>query len=63
MIDPKTLAVGDRVAAFHPGRLGVVNEGTVKTVGRKYVHVDFGELLGGTWKVPFADVLHLADRL
>jgi hypothetical protein len=43
--------IGDTVRAFHPRRMGVVNTGTVVKVGRKYVHVDFGELLGGTFRV------------
>lgn len=49
--------VGSRVSAFHPGRFGVVNEGTVVGVGRKYLRVDFGPMLGGTYKVRLADVV------
>lgn len=47
---------GQEVAAFHPRMFGVVKTGTVVTVGRQYLHVDFGELLGGTFKVPYKHV-------
>lgn len=50
-MDKATLKVGDRVKAFHPARFGVVNTGTVVTVGRKWIHVDFGSMLGGVYKV------------
>jgi len=42
---------GDRVRAFHPRTLGVIYHGTVVIAGRKYVHVDFGQLLGGVFRV------------
>ncbi len=51
--------VGETVRAFHPGRFGVVNEGTVVSVGRTYLRVDFGPMLGGTLRVRFADVVSL----
>jgi hypothetical protein len=66
MFSKADFTVGDAVAAFHPGRLGVVNVGIVKTVGTKYLHLDFGALLGGTWKVPYRDVIEIdvpLDRL
>ncbi len=54
-------AVGDRVRAFHPGRFGVVNYGTVSSVGRTFSRVDFGPLLGGSWKVRNVDVLEVTE--
>jgi hypothetical protein len=48
---------GERVRAFHPRRFGVVNHGTVVWVGRKYVLVDFGQLLGGSFRVSMRDVV------
>ncbi len=51
--------VGDRVKAFHPGRFGVVNYGTVSSVGRTFSRIDFGELLGGSWRVRNVDVLEV----
>lgn len=34
--------VGDTVNAFHPRTLGVIYQGEVTRVGRRYVHVRFG---------------------
>lgn len=49
--------VGDRVAAFHPQMLGVVKEGVVVKVGRTWVHVNFGALLGGVVRVAGRDIV------
>lgn len=51
---------GDRVKAFHPARFGVVNEGEAVKVGSKYVTINFGELLGGTFRVPH---VHVVEKL
>ncbi len=48
---------GDRVRAFHPRMFGVVKVGTVRVVGRKYIHVDFGDMLGGTFKLNPQDIV------
>ena len=48
---------GDTVRAFHPGMFGVVKEGTVAKVGRKYLYVDFGQLLGGVIRIRPTDVV------
>ena len=61
MKDREALRVGATVRAFHPRRLGVVNTGTVTVVGRKYVTVDFGELLGGAFKVAPQHVLSVEE--
>lgn len=45
------LKVGDVVRAFHPAELGVVRYGTIVKIGWKYVHVDFGEIRGGVYKI------------
>jgi hypothetical protein len=42
---------GDLVEAFHPAMFGVVKVGRIAIVGRAYLHVDFGPLGGGVWKV------------
>ncbi len=55
------LTAGDRVRAFHPRRFGVVDYGTVISVGRKYARVDFGELLGGICRVPLDHVLETVN--
>ena len=52
--------VGDVVKAFHPGRLGVVNTGTVTKVGSVYLYIDFGELLGGVQRVRYEHVVEMA---
>jgi len=54
--DLSDFKVGDNVQAFHPRMLGVVLYGTVVTVGRKWLTVDFGPIRGGTFKVSAADV-------
>jgi hypothetical protein len=54
MITMFTLAdftVGDNVQAFHPAMFGVIVYGRVVTVGRKWLHIDFGPIHGGTYKV------------
>lgn len=59
MIDTFTLSdfkVGDNVQAFHPRTLGVIHYGTVTKVGRTYLTVDFGSLLGGAFRVSAGDV-------
>lgn len=56
------VAVGDRVRAFHPATLGVIYHGTVVTVGRKWVHVDFGTLLGGRYRVAPCHVVEVVER-
>lgn len=56
LVNP-SYANGERVRAFHPRKLGVVNHGAVVKTGRKYVHVDFGALNGGTFKVAFRDIV------
>lgn len=43
--------VGDNVQAFHPRMFGVVVHGRVVTVGRKWLHIDFGPIHGGTFRV------------
>lgn len=48
---------GRRVRAFHPGFVGVVKEGEVVGVGSKYARIDFGQLNGGVFRVPFRHVL------
>lgn len=45
------MKAGDEVKAFHPREFGVVREGRIVKVGRKYVHIDFGSIRGGTFKV------------
>jgi hypothetical protein len=55
-------AVGHRVRAFHPRRFGVVNTGEVVKIGRKWLYVDFGPLLGGTFKVSPAHVVERMGR-
>lgn len=52
----RTFTVGQEVSAFHPAKVGVMHVGEVKVVGRKYLHIDFGELLGGVWRVPYSHV-------
>lgn len=47
--------VGMEVRAFDPRTLGVVKCGTVVSVGRKYLRVDFG--LTGVARVALRDVL------
>lgn len=51
------LVVGAEVRAFHPAMLGVVKTARVVAIGRKYARLDFGALLGGTWRVRFADIV------
>ncbi len=58
-----TFKAGDRVKAFHPGMLGVVKHGFVVSVGRTYARIEFGSLLGGTWKVRREDILGVSDEL
>jgi hypothetical protein len=53
--------VGALVRAFHPARFGVVNTGRVVSVGTKYAQVDFGPLLGGTFRVAFRDILEVTS--
>jgi hypothetical protein len=50
MIDT-TYKVGDRVKAFHPRKFGVIDHGTIVAIGHKWIHVDFGVLHGGTFRV------------
>jgi hypothetical protein len=45
------LTVGDNVQAFHPAMFGVVLYGRVTKVGTKYVHVDFGPIRGGVFRM------------
>lgn len=52
---------GDTVRAFHPREFGVVRTGRVVTIGRKYVHIDFGEIRGGVFRVLPQHVVALAD--
>jgi hypothetical protein len=56
------VAKHDKVEAFHPRRFGVVNIGTVIGVGPKYVRIDFGELLGGTFRVPRRHIVNVIER-
>jgi len=51
----------DRVKAFHPGKMGVVNEGTVVKRGSKFARIDFGELGGGIFKVPHAHIVEVVE--
>ncbi len=51
--------VGDRVRAFHPFRLGVVDYGTVVSIGRVHCRIDFGPLLGGVVRTRIMDVLEV----
>ena len=51
---------GQEVAAFHPRMLGVVKWGRVVKVGSVWIHIDFGELLGGTFRVLPGDVIDTA---
>lgn len=51
---------GETVRAFDPRTLGVVKEGTVVKVGRKYLTVDFG--LTGICKVAERDLLGHGHR-
>ena len=55
-----SLKAGDRIKAFHPRMMGVVKEGTVERVGRSYLHVNFGSILGGTVQVPYA---HFVEKI
>lgn len=48
---------GDTVRAFHPRMLGVIVYGTVVSVGRIYVRVDFGPIHGGKFNVRFRDIV------
>ena len=57
------IRVGDRVKAFHPAKMGVVNEGDVTKVGSTYVWIDFGELGGGVFRVRHAHVLEFAAEV
>lgn len=52
--------VGDLVRAFHPAEFGVVRDGRVVKVGRKYVTVDFGSLRGGQYRVIPAHIVGYA---
>ena len=52
---------GDVVGAFHPRRFGVVNTGRVVKVGSKWLHIDFGTLFGGTYKVAPRDVVRFGS--
>ncbi len=61
MMAATAIQKGQTVRTFHPGRFGVVNHGTVVSVDRKYVRVDFGELLGGTWRVPLAHIVEVTS--
>ncbi len=54
-----TFKAGDKVKAFHPAMVGVVKYGDVVSIGRTYARIDFGQLLGGTWKVRREDILGL----
>ena len=47
--------VGETVRAFDPRTLGVVKTGTVLSIGRKYLTIDFG--MTGTARVTAADML------
>ncbi len=47
--------VGETVRAFDPRTMGVVKQGTVTKIGRKYLTIDFG--LSGTCKVSERDML------
>ncbi len=59
MIDKSSLRLDATVRAFHPRTLGVVHTGRVMTWGTKYVAVDFGSLLGGTFRVRFSDIVEV----
>lgn len=54
--------IGDTVRAFHPGMFGVIREGNVVKRGSKYAHIDFGELRGGIFKVPYKDITEVTGR-
>lgn len=56
------IKVDDRVRAFHPRMFGVIKEGDVTKVGRKYVIVNFGALGGGTFRVAFRDIVSVVAR-
>lgn len=53
---------GWRVKAFHPHYLGVVKEGECVGVGIKYARIDFGQLGGGVFRVPFRHVLEEVEK-
>ncbi len=48
---------GNTVRAFHPAMFGVVRTGTVRKVGWRWIHVDFGVIYGGTFKVARRDIV------
>jgi len=50
---------GYRVRAFDPRTLGVIKEGSVLNVGRKYARIDFG--LTGPTRVRLADVVEVIE--
>jgi hypothetical protein len=52
--------VGERVKAFHPRMVGVVKEGTITSINRKSVRIDFGPLLGGIRPVSPQDIVERA---
>lgn len=56
-----SVKVGDRVKAFHPGKFGVIDHGTVIRRGSKYARIDFGELGGGVFKVPHKHVVEVVN--
>ena len=43
--------IGDLVRAFHPAEFGVVRDGKIVKIGRKWITVDFGSLRGGEYRV------------
>jgi hypothetical protein len=57
----KNLNVGDVVIAFHPREFGVIREGRITKIGRKYAHIDFGPIRGGVFRVPFDYVRDFAS--
>ncbi len=58
--DTTTYRAGDLVRAFHPQEFGVVRDGRIVSVGRKYCRVDFGSLRGGVKRVAFAHIVGYA---
>jgi hypothetical protein len=52
-----TVKTGSRVRAFDPRTLGVIKHGTVTTVGRKYVWIDFG--LTGSCRCRFSEIVQV----
>jgi hypothetical protein len=59
-MNPYTPREGETVHAFHPRTFGVVKTGRVVKIGRKFARIDFGQLWGGTVKVPLHHIVDSA---